>query len=327
MKTIIKWIIFWAVLSLLVVCFFILIKPQVVAAQLASACISNTTQRCVGNSVFWYDSCNRQQDWIKNCSYKCQNGQCITPQPVYVKHYKKSCDNNNLYWYDSKGVINDIYENCSDDKDNTKDSCSKGKCVNEIIVSPVDCNCDTQTPPAVIGGIDASVFCGAQEDFINFSKNITIAADQTINCLIIVKNTSTNPIDNIEIRADIPTEIISVSEIKIDGMAFNGNITSSVNIGSFQPNVSKIITFTGKTLSPINQASTKQITGIAVSGALSSSDSVAINFQPNIAGANTASVESSPFLEFFKRWYVWIFAAIALIFLFFIIFRRLSSNV
>ena len=168
------------------------------------------------------------------------------------------------------------------------------------------------------------------------SKNITVAADQTINCLIIIKNTSTTPIINdVEVRADIPEEIVSVGEIKIDGMEFNGNITSGINIGSFPPNVSKIITFTGKTLSPITQALTKQIAGIASSGALSSSDSLAINFQPTVAttvatattGIAVASLKSSSFSRFFKRWYVWILIAIILIFLFFVIFRRISSNV
>lgn len=319
MKATLKLVIVSAVFSLVVFCVFFIAKPQII---LASACISNATQRCVGYSVFWYDSCGQQQDWIKNCSYKCQNGQCISNQPTYVKHYRKSCSNNNLYWYDSNGAPNDIYKNCSDNNELTQDSCLNNQCVNETIVPN---NCNTQVVPS-IGGIDTSIFCGIQDNSINLSKNVTIAADQTIDCLIIVKNTSTTSINDVVLRADIPGEIVSISEVKIDGMAFNGNITSGINIGSFSPNVSKIITFTGKTLSPITQALTKQITGITSSGDLSSSDSLTINFQPTVAGASTASLESSPFVEFFKHWYIWILIAIVLVFLFFVIFRRLSSN-
>lgn len=278
MKIILKLIIVGAVFSLTV--------PQTI---LASACISNATQRCVGYSIFWYDSCGQQQGWIKDCSYKCQNGQCINKTITIAP-------------------ITPI-----------------------IPVTPVTPNnCETQIA-CPISGIDASIFCEVEDDSINLSKNITIATDQTINCLIIVKNTSADSINNVLLRADIPGEIASITEVKIDGMASSGNITSSINIGNFPPNMSKIITFTGKTLSPITQASTKQITGIAVSGALSSSDSLAINFQPTIAGDVTASLESSaessPFVEFFKRWYIWILIAIVLIFLFFVIFRRLSSNI
>ena len=273
MKTILKLIIIGAVFSLV---------PQTI---LAAACIPNATQRCVGYSVFSYDSCGRQQDWIKDCSYKCQNGQCIN------------------------------------------------KIITITPITPITPNnCETQIV-CPVGGIDSSIFCGIKDNFINLSKNVDILAEQTINCLMVVKNTSATSIDDVIVRADIPKEIIGVSEIKIDGETFSGNITSSINIGSFLPNVSKLITFSGKTLSPITQALTKQITGIVVSGALSSSDSLAINFQPTVAGATdiTASLEtsseSSSFVEFFKRWYIWILTAFVLIFLFFVIFRRFSSNV
>jgi hypothetical protein len=322
MKITFKIIIFGAIFFLVAFCAFLVIKPQTTNAQLASACIFNTTQRCVGKSVFWYDSCGRQQDWVKDCSYQCQNGQCIKKQPVYTKHFKTNCSDNNLYWYDSNGTINDIYKNCSDNNDCTKDSCLNGQCINEgdcsqPIITPV-------VPPTA--KIDTSIFCGIGEDF---SKNITVNADQTIDCFIVAKNISADSTDDVQIRTDIPAEIIGVSEIKIDGIVFAGNITSGINIGSFSPNISKLITFSGKTISPITQASTKQITEIVNSNNLSSSDSVAINFQPTIAETSTATVSanSSPFLDFFKRWYIWIFVAIVLIFLFFVIFRRFSSNV
>lgn len=328
MKITFKIIIIGAIFSLIAFCAFLVIKPQTVNAQLASACISNTIQRCVGKSVFWYDSCGRQQEWAKDCSYKCQNGQCIKEQPTYTKHYQKKCNDNNLYWYDSNGTINDIYKNCSDNNECTKDSCLNGKCINEgdcsePIILPV-------IPPITpVAKIDTSIFCGAQESFLSLSKNITIADNQTVNCLMIVKNTSEISIDNVQIRVDVPSEIVGVSEIKIDGVVSDGNITSGINMENLSPSMSKLIIFSGKTISPIAQAITKQITVIANYNTISSSDSMTINFQQTIAGVATAtaSVKSSPFVDFFKRWYIWIFVAIVLIFLFFVIFRRFSSNV
>jgi len=135
-------------------------------------------------------------------------------------------------------------------------------------------------------------------------------------------------INDVTVRTDIPAEIVSASEVKIDGMISDGNIISGINLGNFPPNASKIITFEGKTQPLITQVSTKQITGIISFGSFSGSDSLVVNFQPTIAGATTtASLKSSLFVEFFKRWYIWILLAIVLIFLFFVIFRRLSSNV
>jgi len=322
MKITFKIIIVGAIFFFVAFIVFLVIKPQTITAQLVAACASNATQRCVGKSVFWYDSCGRQQEWVKDCSYQCQNGQCIKQQPVYTKHFKKNCNDNNLYWYDSNGTINDIYENCSDNNECTKDSCQNGQCMNEG-------DCSEPIVPPTVSKIDTSIFCGTQENSSEFSKNIIVNADQTVSCLIVAKNISVDPVDNVQIRADVPAEIIGVSEIKIDGISFTGNITSGINIGSFSPNISKLITFSGKTISPIIQNSTKQITEIVNFDIFSSSDSVAINFQPTIAETATAtvSVNSSPFWDFFKRWYIWIFVAIVLIFLFFVIFRRFSSNV
>ncbi len=320
MKTIQKLIIFGVIL-------FLGISGGFFATKAQTFCSSNATLRCVGNSVFWYDSCGKQQSWVKDCFNGCQNGQCINPQPSYVKHFKEGCSNGDLYWYDSNGTINDLYKSCSDNNECTKDSCLGNKCVNEG-------DCKNKTMPSVsavvapLGVLDISVFCGIKDNNFNFSKNITVVADQTINCLVIVKNTTTSPVNDITVRADIPTEIINTSELKIDGLSFNGNITSGINIGNFTPNLSKIITFEGKVQSLITQVSAKQTTGIISSGNLSASDSLTINFQPIIAGNITAPVaDSSPFVKFLKRWYIWILSAIVLFFLFLIIFKRVSSNI
>jgi len=135
-------------------------------------------------------------------------------------------------------------------------------------------------------------------------------------------------INNVALRVDMPGEIVGASEIKVDGIIINGNITSGVNIGNFDQNVSKIVTFNGKIQSLIAQVSAKQITGIVSSGSISNSDSLTINFQPTVDGVLTPpQSKSSPFMDFVKRWYIWILLAIVLIFLFIVIFRRLSSNI
>lgn len=365
MKTTQKLIIIGLVLALGVLVGSLMVKPQIVHAQ-SEYCSSNATQRCVGNSVFWYDSCGKQQSWIKDCFNGCQNGQCINSETSYLKHSKNNCSNGDLYWYDSNGVINDLSKACSDSNSCTQDSCSGSQCLNELkcdsstcLVGSSDycsscnhigdgvCNCGetisnspndcgninkTDTPSinaigAPPGIIDVSVFCGAKDNTLNLSKNINVSADEIINCLIVVKNTTTSPVADITIRADIPGEIINTSSLKIDGLEFSGNITSGINIGNFTPNLSKAITFEGKVQSLITQISAKQITGIVSSGNLSSFDTMTINFQSVAVGGTAISEESSPFVNFLKRWYMWILSAVVLVFLFFVIFKRVSSNV
>lgn len=63
-----------------------------------------------------------------------------------------------------------------------------------------------------------------------------------------------------------------------------------------------------------------------------SANSNLIDFNQNQQTASVASVSSSSpaasrFVVFLKRWYLWILIAIVMIFLFIIIFRRLSTNV
>ena len=323
-----KLIIISAIFFLMFFGVFLMVKPQVVQAQYPIVCNPNTEEkRCVGNSIFWFDSCGKQQNWVKDCFNGCLNGQCISnqpkqtlpPPPVYIKHYKNTCNDNNLYWSDSNGVLNDLYKTCSDNNECTKDSCLGSQCVNEG-------NYKEQIVPFVVE-LDISTFCGIKDGTLNLSKNFTITADQTINCLIIVKNTSTVLINDVVVRVDIPSEIINTSEVKIDGLSFNGNITSGINIGNFLSNTSKIVTFEGKTQSLINQISAKQITGIASSGTFSVADSLMVNFQPTTTTNITEKAEPSPFIKFLKNWYVWIIITIVLTFLFFIIFKRVSSNI
>ncbi|MBI3337395.1 MAG: hypothetical protein HY005_02090 [Candidatus Staskawiczbacteria bacterium] len=364
-----KLIVIGIVFSLFILSVFLIANPQISKAQYQYPypviCSSNFMQKCVGNSIFWFDSCGNQQTWIKDCFNGCQDGYCINYlPPPYVKYYQKTCTNNNLYWHDSNGAIGDLYKNCSDNNKCTNDSCSGGQCLNNLKCDGSTCqkessdycsscnytgdgvcncgenpenspnDCKKQLVPAapavpVSGGLNVSIFCGVMDNSINLSKNVILTADQMVDCLVIVKNTSINSIENVMARADIPEEIISTEELKIDGVSLAGNITSGVDIGNFLPNMSKIITFNGKTQSLINQVSTKQITGIVSSGAISVFDSLTINFQPAgaIALSATSSVDSSSFVKFLKRWYVWILLAIVLIFLFFVIFKRISSNV
>lgn len=323
-----------------------------VFAGIGYGCVNHYDVRCAGNGVYWIDSCGIQQDLAQACPYGCNGNKCAN-QVVYnnyVKHSVKNCNDNNVYWYDSNGKINDLYQVC--------ESCSKGVCVvNELkcdtTQNPIGstgycsacnhigdgfCNCDetsatapgdcaAQVAQGPLYGLDTSTFCTVGENSNNWSKNITISGGEKLNCLIIVKNLSNQEVKDVLVKADIPTEISTISDAKIDGVVSSENITSGIDLGNLSANYSKIITFSAKAEDLITEPQVKQIMGIASSGSLSGSDSLAVNFKGTIAGASTASLESSSFTKFLKRWYLWILIAIVLIFVFIVIFRRLSTNV
>ena len=94
----------------------------------AVQCYSHSYQRCVGNSLYWFDSCNNRQDWSKTCASGqiCQNNACITNYiTAYTSHSVKGCFKNIVYWYDSLGNQQDIYQNCNF----TGQICQDGQCV------------------------------------------------------------------------------------------------------------------------------------------------------------------------------------------------------
>lgn len=300
-----------------------------------------------------------------NSGQVCQYGQCVAyaqPNNNYSAHSTIACYGSSLYWYDSLGVASGLYKNCSDNNNCTIDSCSAGKCSNIIKCDgsmcavgsadynnycasaqnhcgnglcepnlgettancPNDCKININTNSS---GLSVSFFAKQDPNSSQWQKTTQADSNGQVYFMISAANNSTAQIDNVNISANIPGEISSLGNLKINGVSFSGDIVSGVNIGSIAPSTTKSITFEGKTQA-ISSASTKQATATAnVSGSMQS-DFVSINFSPNQAAAAVSSVATTPgFWGFLKRWYLWILVGLVLIFLFVIIFRRLSSNI
>lgn len=114
-------------------------------------CYPSSYQKCVGNNVYWFDSCNVQGALAKACplDQACLSGACTTnytvyPNPiynynttnnitnVYSNHFSKGCENNIVYWYDTLGNKGDVYQNCN----YSGQLCSDGKCVADPSPAP-----------------------------------------------------------------------------------------------------------------------------------------------------------------------------------------------
>jgi len=65
-----------------------------------NTCTPNYTQRCTGTSMYWYDSCGAQGSYIGTCGNTC------TP------NYTQRCTGNSMYWYDSCGAQGSYIGTC-----------------------------------------------------------------------------------------------------------------------------------------------------------------------------------------------------------------------
>ena len=328
--------------------------------QCIQNCIQRSATRCVGNNLYWYDSCGNQQGLYQNCSATgqiCQYGQCISNQPYYAKHYTKACYNSNLYWYDSKGIVNDLYLSCADSNQCTSDGCSSNKCQNELKCDGSTCqtgsddycnncshagdgicncgetnnttpqDCKTTVVAATCGGADISVFCQTPDNPAQWLKNLNVSANQEINCMAVVKNSSSLPIANAVIFAQMPGEISYLGNLQINGTAVNGDLISGYNLGTIQPGISQTVNFKAKTQAALMQG-VQQIIARITSASNSNTDFLSVNFVPgqNNNTSATASLQGPSIWSFLQKWFIWVLAAVVLIFLFVVIFRRLSAE-
>ena len=314
-------------------------------------CTYHAYKLCQGNNIYWYDSCGNTQDLVQTCTgtnIVCKYGQCVYQQPYvppvnpYIAHYKTACSAEDIYWYDSTGAKTGLYKTCQDDNSCTLDACALSKCSNTI-------KCDGST--CAVGTADYTKYCSANNNQNNnnnnqsvnalsisffakenqssnqWQKTVQINSNGQVYFMASVANNSATQIDNINISANIPTEISSLGNLQVNGIPLTGDIVSGVNIGSIAPGNAKSITFEGKSQTIPDQATKQAVANISVSGA-SRSDSLSVNLNPGqAAAASVASTQqTSGFLSFLKRWYLWILVGLVLIFLFVVVFRRLSSN-
>jgi hypothetical protein len=324
-------------------------------------CTFHAYKLCAGNNIYWYDSCGTQQDLFQNCygtNLICQYGQCVyqqpvlPPQPVYVAHAKIACYQNNLYWYDSRGGATGLYKNCADANSCTLDSCSAGKCSNTLKCDGTTCaagspDYNTYCLSAQAGQnsssnsnnnsnnantLSVSFFVKPDQNSNQWQKTVDVGSNGQIYFMVSVANNSGNQANNVNVSANIPSEISSLGNLQINGVQVSGDIVSGINIGSLALGSAKTITFEGKTqtISGTGEypASKQALVTANVSGILQS-DSVSINLNPGLAAVASASSSqgTSGFWAFLKRWYLWILVGLVLIFLFIVVFRRLSSNV
>jgi len=202
----------------------------------------------------------------------------------------------------------------------------------EPILGETSANCPQDCKLNSEAGLSISFFVKQDSNAKQWEKTIQINSAGQAYFMIAVNNNSGAQIDNINISANIPSEISSLGNLQLDGVQVSGDIVSGVNIGSISQATTKTLTFEGKT-QVIPALITKQaVATINLPGGSKESlqsDSVSISFNPvqAVAAAVSPVNATSGFWGFMKRWYLWILSALVLIFLFVAVFKRFSSEV
>jgi uncharacterized protein YcfL len=311
------------------------------------SCTYHAYKECVGNNVYWYNSCGVQQDLYSNCyNQHCQYGQCVNQiiinppvLPNYIPYATTACYNNSVYWYDNLGVISGLNKNCNDQNSCTVDSCSVSKCINTLKCDGSTCAqgstdytsfCTTNPPVNTTPSFSVSFLVKQDKNSTQWQRTAQAYTDSQVYFMISVFNNSDNQVANAKVSANIPAEIASLGDLKLDNVSLSGDIVNGIEIGSIGPKTSKILTFEGRTQT-ISENSTKQAIVTINIADISQTDTLSINFIPTQSDNNAAAISSvgepSGFMEFLKKWYMWIIAAIIIVFMFIGIYKRFSSEV
>jgi hypothetical protein len=350
---------------LFVIVILTLMLPTAVGAQYYNSynynnCTYHAYRLCVNNAnLYWYDSCGNQQDLYsvctngQVCNNQTQYGQCapyyINPvlppvQPVYNPYFSKACFGGSVHWFDSLGAESGLYKNCNDNNSCTADTCSTSTCINTPIIGcgvlppqppiqPVQPVQPIQPAQPAITQLSIAFFAKQDSASIQWQKTADIVSDSNIYFMIAVANSSTVQIDNAKVSVNIPTEISSLGNLKIDNVQVSGDIVSGINIGSLSPSSSKSITFEGRSGSLSGDITTKQASStISITGNTTFtplSDTVSLTFDPVIQAAVAAldTKVTSGFEDFLKHWYLWIIVTLVVIAIFIAVFKRFSAEV
>ncbi len=315
-----------------------------------NSCNAHAYKDCVGSAIYWFDSCSNRQDLYQDClgyGQTCKYGQCVNyvpvvpPTPVYVAHSKIACYGNSLYWYDSLGSASGLYKTCQDANSCTLDACKSGRCSNVLKCDGTTCSQGSadyntycalpQTPqipqtPSENVNLAISFVAKIKSSAEQWDKSVQVSQNSNIYFMISVNNNSGSQINNVNISANIPTEISFLGNLKVNDSSVGGDIVSGINIGSLPAGVSKSITFEGRTQTFSTKGQKSAVVTTSISGT-NKTDSLTLNFSSSQV-AQSASLSSAPsgFVKFLQRWYLWILVAIVLVFLFVVVFRRLSSG-
>jgi len=156
-----------------------------------------------------------------------------------------------------------------------------------------------------------------------WKKDVKAAPGQRIDFLLIIANSSSQDLDGIGVKVELPHEIIYRGNLKIGESSSEKNISEGFDIGYLSSGAIETISFKGEVSSEI-EAEEKYVVGSVNIENLSISDSTKVAFEkPREQMAAVAA--SFSLKELLKKWYFWALLILGIIVLFSLI-KRFSSK-
>ncbi len=93
--------------------------------EVAQFCKKHERKGCVGNQVYWFDSCGDKEELKEVCESDetCEGDEC---EEFCTLNVGRKCDGDKIYWIDSCGKKGDLYYNCKDSL--IRNQCHNGQC-------------------------------------------------------------------------------------------------------------------------------------------------------------------------------------------------------
>ena len=90
-------------------------------------CVPHFKSQCLGEHVYWYDSCGNKEEKKEKCENGCWNGVCVAGndtgnQNQCKSHAQYGCYENHVFWIDSCGHVEEKKEYCDN-------GCENGFCL------------------------------------------------------------------------------------------------------------------------------------------------------------------------------------------------------
>lgn len=253
-----------------------------------------------------------------SCVGEPTGGTTPSPTPGYAQNSYLKCSGNNVYWFDSNNNQQTVYQTCSSGQ-----ICSGNTCVSSYTPPPY-------TPPpytshtlkGCVGNISYWYDSLGNQQDVYQNCNLTGQTCQNGLCVGTVKvPTSTPTTTTTSTTPSQPVPSQPAYCLNYEAKCYNNDIYWYDSKGKVQNLFKSCSDENSCTLDSCGDEQCKnELKCDGSTCSVGSEDYLKYC-------ASVAAVSENPLAGFLKRWYIWIILAIVLIFLFIIIFRRLSSKV
>ncbi|MFA6189966.1 MAG: hypothetical protein WC711_00405 [Candidatus Staskawiczbacteria bacterium] len=165
-------------------------------------CTPNYQQRCVGTSMYWFDSCGVQGSYIGTCGNNC------TP------NYQQRCVGTSMYWFDSCGVQGSYIGTC-------------GQTNSTLTVTKTVKNLTTNT---------------------SFVNSVYANPSDVLMFMITLQNNGNQDSQNVVVRDSLPSNLIYSNQLVIArsnnaSNSYSGDIMSSLNLNTILAGQTVTVTY------------------------------------------------------------------------------------